>query len=168
MAKGGRHTRKVNAWAKAAGEYYRAHKNDPDISEFRDVLKSPKFKSYYQSKYGKFSKKTTNMRFGKFNKNRTMKKMDNEEEKEMEEEDEKEMEEKEEEEKEEDEKEMEEKEEEEYEEKKPKGKKMAKKMAKKESSVSDWGEWAWGKKEVEKPKKKSQVKDDYFNGGKKK
>ena len=164
MAKGGRHTRKVNAWAKAAGEYYRAHKNDPDISEFRDVLKSPKFKSYYQSKYGKFSKKPTKVRFGKSNKNHTMKKMVHEEEEEVdEEEDEKEKDDEEEE----DEKEKDE-EEEEYEEKKPKGKKMAKKMAKKrESSSSDWGEWAWGKKEVEKPKKKSQVKDDYFNGGNK-
>jgi len=50
---GGRRTRRVNAWAKAAGEYYRSHKNDPDIREFSDVLKSPKFKAYYQSKYGK-------------------------------------------------------------------------------------------------------------------
>ena len=52
---GGRRTRRVNAWAKAAGEYYRSHKNDSDIQDFSDVLKSPKFKAYYQSKYGKKS-----------------------------------------------------------------------------------------------------------------
>jgi len=58
MAKtvGGRRTRKANMWAKAAGEYYRSHKNDPKIKEFRDVLKSPDFKKYYLSKYGKGSK----------------------------------------------------------------------------------------------------------------
>jgi hypothetical protein len=48
-----RRTRKANMWAKAAGEYYRSHKNDPNIKEFRDVLKSPDFKKYYLSKYGK-------------------------------------------------------------------------------------------------------------------
>jgi len=59
MAKtvGGRRTRKANMWAKAAGEYYRSHKNDPKIKEFRDVLKSPDFKKYYLSKYGKGSQK---------------------------------------------------------------------------------------------------------------
>jgi hypothetical protein len=50
---GGRRTRKANMWAKAAGEYYRSHKNDPKIREFSDVLKSPDFKKYYLSKYGK-------------------------------------------------------------------------------------------------------------------
>jgi hypothetical protein len=55
---GGKRTRRVNAWAKAAGEYYRSHKNDPDIQEFSDVLKSPKFKAYYQSKYGKKSSRS--------------------------------------------------------------------------------------------------------------
>jgi hypothetical protein len=76
MAKGqtgGRRTRRVNAWAKAAGEYYRSHKNDPDIKEFSDVLKSPKFKAYYQSKYGnkkyqpsfKSTRKASRGRFGK-------------------------------------------------------------------------------------------------------
>ena len=48
---GGRRTRKANMWAKAAGEYYRSHKNDPKIKEFSDVLKSPDFKKYYLSKY---------------------------------------------------------------------------------------------------------------------
>ena len=56
---GGRRTRRVNAWAKAAGEYYRSHKNDPDIQAFSDVLKSPKFKAYYQSKYGNKSKSSS-------------------------------------------------------------------------------------------------------------
>jgi hypothetical protein len=50
---GGRRTRKANMWAKAAGEYYRSHKNDPKIKEFSDVLKSPNFKNYYMTKYGK-------------------------------------------------------------------------------------------------------------------
>ena len=49
---GGRRSRRVNMWAKAAGEYYHSHKNDPKIKEFSDVLKSSDFKAYYQSKYG--------------------------------------------------------------------------------------------------------------------
>ena len=52
LKKGGRRSRRVNMWAKAAGEYYHSHKNDPKIKEFSDVLKSPDFKAYYQSKYG--------------------------------------------------------------------------------------------------------------------
>ena len=56
---GGRRTRRVNAWAKAAGEYYRSHKNDPNIQEFSDVLKSPDFKEYYQAKYGKKSSRAS-------------------------------------------------------------------------------------------------------------
>jgi hypothetical protein len=52
IKKGGRRSRKVNMWAKAAGEYYHSHKNDPKIKEFSDVLKSPDFKAYYRSKYG--------------------------------------------------------------------------------------------------------------------
>jgi hypothetical protein len=59
LMNGGRRTRRVNAWAKAAGEYYRSHKNDPDIQAFSDVLKSPKFKAYYQSKYGNKSKSSS-------------------------------------------------------------------------------------------------------------
>ena len=58
-------TRRVNTWAKAAGEYYRSHKNDPDIEEFSDVLKSPKFKEYYNSKYGKNVSSKSRGRFGK-------------------------------------------------------------------------------------------------------
>jgi hypothetical protein len=54
-----RRARKVNNWAKAAGEYYRLHKNDDDIEKFSDVLKSPKFKEYYESKYGKGKKTVT-------------------------------------------------------------------------------------------------------------
>jgi|UniRef100_A0A6C0DWX3 hypothetical protein len=46
-----------NSWAKCAGEYYRKHKHDKDISSFSDVLKSKKFKEYYHSKNGKHSKK---------------------------------------------------------------------------------------------------------------
>jgi len=56
IKKGGRRSRRVNMWAKAAGEYYHSHKNDPNIKEFRDVLKSPDFKAYYHSKYGKGKK----------------------------------------------------------------------------------------------------------------
>jgi hypothetical protein len=60
---GGRRTRKANMWAKAAGEYYRSHKNDPNIKEFSDVLKSPDFKKYYLSKYGKGNKKGSQTKF---------------------------------------------------------------------------------------------------------
>jgi hypothetical protein len=60
---GGRRTRKANMWAKAAGEYYRSHKNDPNIKEFSDVLKSPDFKKYYLSKYGKGNKKVSQNKF---------------------------------------------------------------------------------------------------------
>jgi hypothetical protein len=48
-------------WAKAAGEYYRSHKNDPKINSFSDVLKSPDFKAYYNSKYGKGQKRPMTM-----------------------------------------------------------------------------------------------------------
>jgi hypothetical protein len=41
--------RKPNAWAKAAGEYYNANKAKFD--SFSDVLKSPKFRAYYNKKY---------------------------------------------------------------------------------------------------------------------
>jgi len=70
---GGRRTRKANMWAKAAGEYYRSHKNDPKIKEFRDVLKSPDFKKYYLSKYGKGSK-GSQTKFSKKNLTRKQKK----------------------------------------------------------------------------------------------
>jgi hypothetical protein len=43
-------TRKSNLWSKMAGEYYREHKNDSDINCFSDVLKSLKFKAYYKCK----------------------------------------------------------------------------------------------------------------------
>ena len=39
--------RKTNLWAKAAGEYYREHINE--VKSFSDVLKSPKFKEYYNA-----------------------------------------------------------------------------------------------------------------------
>lgn len=39
-----------NLWSKLAGEYYNEHKNDSDIEKFSDVLKSPKFRAYYESK----------------------------------------------------------------------------------------------------------------------
>lgn len=62
---GGRHrprrSRKPSMWAKAAGEYYRSHKNDPKIKSFSDVLKSPDFKAYYASKYGKGQKRPMTM-----------------------------------------------------------------------------------------------------------
>ena len=150
MAKGqtgGRRTRRVNAWAKAAGEYYRSHKNDPDIKEFSDVLKSPKFKAYYQSKYGKKSsrpsfkstRKASRGRFSRYNKY--------EEDEDMEEEGEKE-------------------EDVVYKEKKGKGK------ARKE--VDDWS-WGFDKKNFkeeeeqkeEKQKEQRFQKNELFNGGKK-
>lgn len=47
--------RKMNLWAKAAGEYYRAH--EKEVNSFSDVLKSPEFKEYYRTKYVKGTKK---------------------------------------------------------------------------------------------------------------
>ena len=44
-----RKTRKSNSWAKAAGEYYRAHKNE--VNSFSDVLKSRDFRAFYNKKY---------------------------------------------------------------------------------------------------------------------
>lgn len=44
-----RKTRKMNTWAKAAGEYYREHKNE--VNSFSDVLKSKDFKAFYNKKY---------------------------------------------------------------------------------------------------------------------
>lgn len=75
LKKGGRRSRRVNMWAKAAGEYYHSHKNDPKIKEFSDVLKSPDFKAYYQSKYGhgkKYVQKPeyTKKQYKKFKKSR--------------------------------------------------------------------------------------------------
>ena len=69
---GGRRSRRVNMWAKAAGEYYHSHKNDPKIKEFSDVLKSPDFKAYYQSKYG-HGKNTSKNRNTQRNKTRNLK-----------------------------------------------------------------------------------------------
>lgn len=44
-----RRTRKLNTWAKAAGEYYRAHKDE--FNSFSEVLSSPKLREYYDAKY---------------------------------------------------------------------------------------------------------------------
>jgi len=44
-----RRTRKLNTWAKAAGEYYREHKDE--FKSFSEVLSSPKLKEYYDAKY---------------------------------------------------------------------------------------------------------------------
>ena len=73
-AKGG------NLWSKLAGEYYEDHKNDPDIESFSDVLKSPKFREYYNSiknkttvaekENGKKTKKNVGRKFKKSNKKR--------------------------------------------------------------------------------------------------
>lgn len=43
-----RTAKKINSWAKCAGEYYRSHKNE--FSSFAEVLKSPKFKQFYKNK----------------------------------------------------------------------------------------------------------------------
>jgi hypothetical protein len=62
-------SQRVNNWAKEAGKYYKIHKGkDPKINEFSDVLKSPKFKAYYHSKYGSGESK------GRFSKTRRIKK----------------------------------------------------------------------------------------------
>ena len=72
-----------NLWSKLAGKYYNEHKNDPDIESFTDVLKSPKFREYYESHksgkktlgkipMGKKSKKKMGKKFRKSNKNRMM------------------------------------------------------------------------------------------------
>jgi hypothetical protein len=44
-----RRTRKLNTWAKAAGEYYREHKDE--FNSFSEVLSSPKLREYYNAKY---------------------------------------------------------------------------------------------------------------------
>jgi hypothetical protein len=44
-----RRTRKLNTWAKAAGEYYREHKDE--FKSFSEVLSSPKLREYYNAKY---------------------------------------------------------------------------------------------------------------------
>jgi hypothetical protein len=133
---GGRRTRRVNAWAKAAGEYYRSHKNDPDIREFSDVLKSPKFKAYYQSKYGKKSSRPASTR--KERRSRFIRRSNEEEES-----------------KEEESKEEESKEEEEEE--------RPMKKEKKEKKADDWS-WGFGEEEEKKPKK-AYKRNRYFNGG---
>jgi|Laugresbdmm110sn_1035088.scaffolds.fasta_scaffold04078_6 hypothetical protein len=77
-----------NLWSKLAGKYYNEHKNDPDIESFTDVLKSPKFREYYEShkngkktlgkmsmgkmSMGKKSKKNMGKKFRKSNKNKMM------------------------------------------------------------------------------------------------
>jgi hypothetical protein len=64
-------SQRVNKWAKEAGKYYQLHKGkDPEIQEFSDVLKSPKFKEYYHSKYGT----GTSQSKGRFSKTRRSKK----------------------------------------------------------------------------------------------
>jgi len=55
--------RKMNLWAKAAGEYYHEHQNE--VKSFSDVLKSPEFKEYYRTKYGKGTKKAPAKKFSK-------------------------------------------------------------------------------------------------------
>jgi len=69
-----------NLWSKLAGEYYQDHQNDPDIESFSDVLKSPKFREYYNSmknkttvaekENGKKTKKNVGRKFKKSNKRR--------------------------------------------------------------------------------------------------
>jgi hypothetical protein len=72
-----------NLWSKLAGEYYQDHQNDPDIESFSDVLKSPKFREYYNSmknkttisekengKKTKKTKKNVGRKFKKSNKKR--------------------------------------------------------------------------------------------------
>ena len=69
-----------NLWSKLAGEYYQDHQNDPDIESFSDVLKSPKFREYYNSmknkttisekENGKKTKKNVGRKFKKSNKKR--------------------------------------------------------------------------------------------------
>jgi hypothetical protein len=141
---GGRRTRRVNAWAKAAGQYYSEHKNDADIKEFSDVLKSPKFKAYYHSKYGKKKyqpsfKSTRKASRGRFGKSRRFNKFEEEED-------------------------MEEQQEIVYKGKKGKGK--AKKQA------DDWS-WGFDKNfkeeenQQEKQKEQRFQKNELFNGGKK-
>ena len=152
--KGGRRTRKASAWAAAAGKYWREHKNDPDINEFSDVLKSAKFRAeYYGTKNGKSSNigfNKTGKKYGKkmgkkMNKTKRGRKMNKfDEEEKMEEKMEENMEEK-------IEKNMEE---EDNDEEMKEDKKNKKYMGNDE----DW---------EEKPNHKQQIKADYFNGGKK-
>ena len=142
---GGRRTRRVNAWAKAAGQYYRDHKDDADIKDFSDVLKSPKFKAYYHSKYGKKKyqpsfKSTRKASSGRFGKSRRYNMFEEEED-------------------------MDEEQETVYKGKKGKGK------ARKE--VDDWS-WGFDKKnfkeeenQQEKQKEQHFQKNELFNGGKK-
>jgi hypothetical protein len=77
-----RKSRKPNMWAKAAGEYYRAHS---EITDFSEVLKSPKFKEYYRNKYGKNIQNKTQKAFrkgkSKWNKNQEEEMVEAEEEK---------------------------------------------------------------------------------------
>ena len=146
--KGGRRTRKASAWAAAAGKYWREHKNDPDINEFSDVLKSAKFRAeYYGTKNGKSLNtgfKKTGKKYGKkmgkkmnrTKRGRKMNKLDEEENME----------------------EMEEMEE------TNEDKNEDEEMAQDKKNKKDWGEnedWE------EKPNRKQQIKADYFNGGKK-
>ena len=131
-------SRKPSMWAKAAGEYYRSHKNDPKINSFSDVLKSPDFKAYYASKYGKGQKRPMTMtkkrHFGK----RRPARIEPREEKEQEQEEKQEEQEEKQEEQEEKQEEQEEKQEEQEEYIKPKkGKKGMK-------SPTEEGGWTWG------------------------
>ena len=141
---GGRRTRRVNAWAKAAGEYYRSHKNDSDIQAFSDVLKSPKFKAYYDSKYKKREPK--GRRFSK--RRRSQKSYKQEMEHREEKEDHDEMEHREE---------KEDHDEMEHRDEKPKNQKT------KTKKTND--DWSWGFNNRE--QKKMPKKNSYFNGGNK-
>ena len=63
-----------NLWSKLAGEYYNEHKNDSDIEKFSDVLKSPKFRAYYESKKNGSSMVVAKKTKGKFSKKKVTKK----------------------------------------------------------------------------------------------
>lgn len=63
-----------NLWSKLAGEYYNEHKNDSDIEKFSDVLKSPKFRAYYESKKNGSSMPSTKKTKGKMSKKKISKK----------------------------------------------------------------------------------------------
>ena len=63
-----------NLWSKLAGEYYNEHKNDSDIEKFSDVLKSPKFRAYYESQKNGSSMPSTKKTKGKMSKKKVSKK----------------------------------------------------------------------------------------------
>ena len=127
-----------NAWSKAAGEYWNDHKKDEDIKSFSDVLKSPKFRAYYNSKYGD-GKSTSGIKKSKKNMKLEMEETDKEK--------------------------MGEKEEEMEQNVKPKRKnrksRKQKKMKKEEAQDDEKWSSDWAKE------KSTGFNKDYFNGGKK-